>query len=372
MSNTIVDNLVRGTNGINSIEEELITQGVISSGEQVPIENFPARIRMISGGGAQESIDKRLEIDNIRTLLVGHPSGLVSPEANDYIYVSGIKKSGDYYYWDNGTLFVGTVTSDTDAQYSLRYNKPAISGSPTLAYLYISIDFDVSPMLSVLELASGFEDLEGLIIDCKGFVEKPNLNIAENQLTNIKFMDATLDWFNKRDQTFNIFVNSSNSNFGQNIEYINPAFVYSNTQYDFTDNETLINFSSTNLYDGDSTVGIASAPNLKRYIYSGTRSKELIVSGENIEYIKGKFSMVDLSRIHPSNNVLKLKRLFISYTDSDFTLILPDSTIDCSGLIIFAADSALRSYWSELDARSIRYVNPLDAAYVNSILDLGL
>lgn len=49
---TIVQDLERATDAINDIESKLIQKGVISSGEEVAIENYPDRIDRISGGSA--------------------------------------------------------------------------------------------------------------------------------------------------------------------------------------------------------------------------------------------------------------------------------------------------------------------------------
>lgn len=42
---TVIDDLIRGTQGINNIELELKNLGAISPTEQVPIEQFPVKIR---------------------------------------------------------------------------------------------------------------------------------------------------------------------------------------------------------------------------------------------------------------------------------------------------------------------------------------
>lgn len=48
MTTTVVEDLVRGTQGINNIEQQLKALGAIESSEEVPIEQFPERINSVA------------------------------------------------------------------------------------------------------------------------------------------------------------------------------------------------------------------------------------------------------------------------------------------------------------------------------------
>lgn len=117
---TVVQDLARATGAINDIESKLIQKGVISSGEEVVIENFPDRIDRISGESAA------LQSKNITS------NGTYTPDEgydgfNEVtVYVQGGGESMPSYYnvpeySESGTYPVGSYVLHEGQLYKALY-----------------------------------------------------------------------------------------------------------------------------------------------------------------------------------------------------------------------------------------------------------